>query len=323
MGLALPGVLGTGYGSLQEMMTAKVGQVPLWVLLALPFAKILATSLSIGTGGSGGIFGPGMVIGGTLGAALWRLGNGVVPGMPSSPAPFAIVAMMALFGSIAHARLAVMLMVAEMTGNLSLLAPAMIAIGAAALVVGNTTIYRSQLRSRADSPAHKLDVAFPLLQLLTVKESMVKPLLRIAPSSSVAEASALLVRAGLEAAPIINGDNRLVGIISSDAIGKVPRRRLAAVKVEEAMQRVPLTLQQEDTLAQALEAMAEARVNWATVVRGIGLEVVGILGMTQVVEAYRGGQRQSLNALRNTASIVERVGWPKEGLAPRQTTPPS
>lgn len=76
--------------------------------------------------GSGGIFGPGMVIGGILGALIWRVSHHLLPGLPNTPAPFVIVGMMALFGGIAHAPLAVMLMVAEMTGNLSMLAPAMI-----------------------------------------------------------------------------------------------------------------------------------------------------------------------------------------------------
>ena len=97
--------------------------IPLWVILILPFAKIVTTGFSIGSGGSGGIFGPGMVIGGMLGAAVWRLSYHVLPGLPDTAAPFVIVGMMALFGSIAHAPLAVMLMVAEMTGNLSMLAP--------------------------------------------------------------------------------------------------------------------------------------------------------------------------------------------------------
>src|SRR5574341_1595466 len=113
--------------------------LPLWVVLLLPFAKILATSLSIGSGGSGGIFGPGMVIGGMLGAAFWRLGSGVLPMMPAQPAPFVIIGMMALFGGIAHAPLAVMLMVAEMTGNLSLLAPAMVAVAVSTALVGDNT----------------------------------------------------------------------------------------------------------------------------------------------------------------------------------------
>src|SRR4051795_8320992 len=126
--------------------------LPLWLVLALPFAKILATSLSIGSGGSGGVFGPGMVIGGLLGASIWRLLEPIAPSVPLDPAPFVIVGMMALFGGVAHAPLAVMLMVAEMTGNLSLLAPAMIAVGISSIIVGKDTIYTSQVDTRADSP---------------------------------------------------------------------------------------------------------------------------------------------------------------------------
>src|SRR6478609_8327493 len=117
MALVLPEVLGSGYGWIQQSMArGDLTAIPLWVVLLLPFAKILATSLTVGSGGSGGIFGPGMVIGGMLGASFWRLGHDVLPNMPGSAAPFVIVGMMALFGSIAHAPFAVMLMVAEMTG---------------------------------------------------------------------------------------------------------------------------------------------------------------------------------------------------------------
>src|SRR5665648_1292269 len=63
--------------------------------------------------------------------------------------------MMACFGSIGHIPIATMLMVAEMTGNLSLLAPAMVAVGIATLIVGDRHIYASQLRSREDAPAHR------------------------------------------------------------------------------------------------------------------------------------------------------------------------
>ena len=137
MGLAIPAVLGTGYGWVQEAMSSQLLGIPLWIVLALPFAKILATSLSIGSGGSGGIFGPGMMIGAFLGASVWRLLAPIAPGVPLSPAPFVVVGMMASFGAIAHAPIAVMLMVAEMTGSLELLAPAMLAVGIAVLVVGD------------------------------------------------------------------------------------------------------------------------------------------------------------------------------------------
>jgi CIC family chloride channel protein len=175
LGLAVPGVLHMGYGWVQLGMGPSLLSLPIWLVLLLPVAKIVATSLSIGSGGSGGIFGPGMVIGGMLGASFWRLGHGVLPGMPASPAPFVIIGMMALFGGIAHAPLAVMLMVAEMTGNLSLLAPAMVAVSVATALVGNTTIYRSQLPDRARSPAHRVRFGFPLLSSLLVRDAMRPP----------------------------------------------------------------------------------------------------------------------------------------------------
>ena len=76
IGLAIPGVLGTGYGELQAQLSLhQLVTMPFWVVLLLPFAKLLATGLSIGSGGSGGIFGPGMVIGGATGALLWRVGH--------------------------------------------------------------------------------------------------------------------------------------------------------------------------------------------------------------------------------------------------------
>jgi CIC family chloride channel protein len=172
IGLKIHGALHTGYGWVQISMTDELLTLPLWLVLVLPFAKILATSLSIGSGGSGGIFGPGMVIGGMLGAAFWRLTEGVFPQMPSNPAPFVIIGMMAMFGGIAHAPLAVMLMVAEMTGNLSLLAPAMVAVALSTALVGDHTIYKSQLPSRADAPAHRLRLSFPLLGSLFVRDAM-------------------------------------------------------------------------------------------------------------------------------------------------------
>ncbi|WP_431975715.1 chloride channel protein [Micromonospora haikouensis] len=152
IGLAVPGVLGTGYGTAQRAFDAEAMlSTSVWVLLAIPLVKIVSTSLSVGSGGSGGIFGPGLVIGATAGAAVWRLLEplGLAPG---SPAPYVIIGMAACLGSIAHAPLALVVMAAETTGNLSLLFPAMLATGIACLVVGDRTLYRSQLRDRSEDP---------------------------------------------------------------------------------------------------------------------------------------------------------------------------
>ena len=172
IGLVVAGAIHTGYGWVQIAMSPALRTLPLWLVLVLPFAKILATSLSIGSGGSGGIFGPGMVIGAFVGAAFWRVGHGFLPALPKSPAPFVIVGMIALFGGIAHAPLAMMLMVGEMTGNLTLLAPAMIAVALSTALVGDATIYRSQLPDRGSAPAHRVRLSFPLLSSLRVRDAM-------------------------------------------------------------------------------------------------------------------------------------------------------
>jgi hypothetical protein len=167
IGLAVPESLATGYGWLQRGMRDGLPDVALWVILLLPFVKIATTSLSVGSGGSGGIFGPGMVIGGFVGLGVWRILHDLAPGMPDLPAPFMVVGMIACFGSVAHAPLGLMLMVAEMTGSLALLPPAMIAVGVAAVVVRDDSIYESQLRSRADAPGHRARFGLRLLTGVT------------------------------------------------------------------------------------------------------------------------------------------------------------
>lgn len=130
----------------------------MWIVIVLPIAKILATSLSIGTGGSGGLFGPGIVIGAFVGAAIWRLGELTeLPGVPHEPGIFVVVAMMACFGSVSRAPLAVMIMVAEMTGSFSVVPGAIIAVGIAALLLSRTniTIYETQRLNRQTAEAER------------------------------------------------------------------------------------------------------------------------------------------------------------------------
>jgi CIC family chloride channel protein len=176
VGLAMPQVLGASFGWIQISMGLGLLTLPLGMLLLLPFAKILTTCLSIGSGGSGGIFGPGIVIGGITGALLWRLGYHLLPGLPAQPAPFVIVGMMALFGAIAHAPIAMMLMVAEMTGNLAMLAPAMIAVSLSSLLVGKQSIFINQPEKRTGSSARQLHSTF--LRHLTVAVRLVTAVVR-------------------------------------------------------------------------------------------------------------------------------------------------
>ena len=152
--IEVPQVLGTGYGWIQHALGPTLSSMPLWIVLLLPLARILATGLSIGSGGSGGIFGPGMVIGAFVGAAVWRLFEPAFGWMGEDPTPYVIVGMMCCFGSIARAPLAIMVMVAEMTGSVGSIEPGIVAVGLAWLIVsrGEETMYRSQLIGRASHP---------------------------------------------------------------------------------------------------------------------------------------------------------------------------
>ncbi|HEU5228168.1 MAG TPA: chloride channel protein [Ktedonobacteraceae bacterium] len=291
IGLVLPQALGMGYGWVQIGMGSGLLSLPLWVILLLPFAKILTTGLSIGSGGSGGIFGPGMVIGGMVGASVWRLCYHVLPGVPDTPAPFVIVGMMALFGGIAHAPLAVMLMVAEMTGNLSLLAPAMIAVGISAIVIGNATIYTSQVDSRADSPAHRLQLSFPLLSTLSVHHAMTTPPLHFSRGQTVMEAEKQLAERVIGGASVLSEQGNLLGVLTIADIERVPPEQRGQRRVEEAMNSDVLVVQPDDTLDVALEQLTSHRIGWMPVVEvepaTRNRHLVGRISAQEIVRAYR------------------------------------
>ncbi len=291
IGLVLPQALGMGYGWVQVGMGSGLLALPLWVIILLPFAKIVTTGLSIGSGGSGGIFGPGMVIGGMVGALVWRLCYHVVPGLPATPAPFVIVGMMALFGGIAHAPLAVMLMVAEMTGNLSMLAPAMIAVGISTILVGSTTMYTSQVNTRADSPAHRLQLSFPLLSTLSVRQAMTSVILQLSPGQLLAEAEKLLAEHIESGAPVVDPQGNLLGILTQSDIQRIPPQERAQRTVNDALFRDVLVMYPDETLDEALEALSTRRVSWAPVVDAEALSgdraVIGILSVASIVRVYR------------------------------------
>lgn len=315
IGLALPQTLGMGYGWVQTVMGQGILNIPIWIIVLLPIAKIVATGLTVGSGGSGGIFGPGMVIGAMVGATIWRLSYHVLPGIPNSPAPFVIVGMMALFGGIAHAPLAVMLMVAEMTGNLSMLAPAMIAVGIASIIVGKDTIYTSQVDTRADSPAHRLQMSFPLLSTLYVYQAM-KPLpFSFSPRQTIAEAEHLLTERLESGGPVLDERGNLLGVLTHTDIEHVPPEARDKRLIQDVMTRDVLVLHSDETLDDALEQLTSHRVSWSPVINvetpSGGRHVEGILTAADVTRVYREALAKSSRRMRGmvagTVMIEEKI----------------
>jgi CIC family chloride channel protein len=164
LALALPQVLSGGYGGIQAAIDGQVGTA---TLLFLVFGEIVAMSLTVSAGGSGGVFAPGMFIGAMLGGFL-----AAVTRLP--PAPFVVVGMAAVFGGAARVPMAALMMVSEMTGGYDLLVPAALAVMLSYLIqvrlsrgVRYRSLYEAQVPRRTDSPAHHtehLEIALRILE---------------------------------------------------------------------------------------------------------------------------------------------------------------
>ena len=153
----LPQVLGGGYGWMQLAID---GRLPLLLMLGLALAKIPALALTVGSGGSGGVFAPTLYVGTMLGGAL-ALGLHGLAGPDVTSQAFAVVAMAAVFGAAARVPLATLVMVVEMTGGYYLVVPTMLAVVLAVMIQQAITrrwryssLYEAQVGSPAESPVH-------------------------------------------------------------------------------------------------------------------------------------------------------------------------
>ncbi len=156
-----PYIMGMGYGWLQLSI---FDRLPLLIIILFPLLKIIATSLSVGSRGSGGIFAPTLVIGGMFGAILGKIFSFLFPQMQNIIAPFVVLGMAGL------------IMVLEMTGGYSLLAPALIVIVFSYVTSGKHSLYEKQVDNKVGSPAHIDDFAIDILEKLKVKDAMVHAL---------------------------------------------------------------------------------------------------------------------------------------------------
>ena len=262
--LAFPQVLSMGYGWVQLAIDGNTAELAVRTMVVLLALKIVATSLTIGSGGSGGVFAPGLYIGAMLGGSMWGILHGHVGWMPATQAPFVIVGMMALFGGIAKAPIAVMLMVAEMTGEFSMIVPAMIATSIAYLVTGRVRIYENQVPTRADSPAHRGEYVIPLVEAITVAQAMRRDAVVASPSESVSDVEKRMVEQGLRGLPVLE-DGRLVGIFTVTDV--LAARQQGKSTVEQAMSTDLVVAYPGDSLHTALQRMTRANASRLPVVQ--------------------------------------------------------
>jgi len=295
LAVEIPGVLGAGDGWTQRALGIGVLALPLWFVLLLPLAKILATALTVGSGGSGGLFSPGMLIGAFTGAAAWRLLRHLAPGLAHDPAPFVIVGMMCCLGAAARVPLSLTVMVAEMTSSVGVVAPALLAVGIATLLVRqlDLTLLDAQLGSRDDLPARRLSTALPLLETLRVDDCFQPPRLVLPGTSLAAPAAQALSEQHLPGAPVVDEQGRFVGVLDAAQLDQAEPQ----TPVGRLCDRQAVTTAPETKAALAAASLVSAGRNWLPVLDR-QRRVLGILTAADLVRASR---QVVLQSLRRTA----------------------
>ena len=287
IGWVEPDILGTGQDVVRHFVSAlDAGDVVWWSALALVGYKVVATSLTLGAGGFGGVFMPSLFIGAALGAGLATL---LAPAWGFSqlrPGTFAIVGMAATFSAVARAPLTSILIVFEITGDYNLVLPLMLAASLATFVgdrVHRDSVYAMALARRGIRlrPRGEMD----LLDTVRVSE-VAAPAGQVAdPGMTTAQVQGLLDRHRHRSLPVVD-NGRLVGVITVSDITRTggPSDQVTAADV---MTPRPVTVTPDSPVSEALERMAGLGVGSLPVVAADdSRRLVGLFRREEAVAAY-------------------------------------
>ncbi len=167
LGVFFPEVLTGGYGYLEE---AILGNITLGLMFAIVLGKTLATSLTIGSGMSGGMFAPALFVGGMSGGLVGQLAHKYYPEIARDPGAYVLVGMAAFFAGVAKAPIGPLVMVTELTKGYGLLAPLMLASALCLVLTRKVSLYEHQVDNKFDSPAHVVDATINILEDLKVED---------------------------------------------------------------------------------------------------------------------------------------------------------
>lgn len=212
-------VLGSGYGTLQKALDASES-LAISLLVTIALVKIVTTSLTISSGGSGGVFGPSMVIGGCVGAAVGKVFHWWVPALVTQPKAFVIVGMAGFFAGCARAPFSTIIMVSEMTGDYRLLLPTLWVSTLCFLLGSRWTLYEKQVKTRLDSPAHRGDFIIDVLAGMQVADVYKKN----ANIKTIHEGTSLdtivheLPKTFQRYFPVVTDKDEIIGIFSADDV---------------------------------------------------------------------------------------------------------
>jgi len=278
----VPQALEMGYGYVQLAIDEKL---TLNLILLILFAKILTTSFTVGSGGSGGVFAPSVVIGSMVGGAVGYLMKLLFPTLIMNPGIYVIVGMGAFIAAVAKTPIASITMVVEMSGSYMALPAIMIASAVSYLLSGDTTIYREQVDTRADSPAHRRELTRHILEGLKVKDAMtpVEKVITVSPKNTVQDVLYLIQKTGHLGYPVVE-NGKIIGIITLSDINSIPEEDRTKLKVEEVMSKKPIVISPDDNLEDALKLLIKNDIGRLPVVENGKL--VGIITRSDIMRAH-------------------------------------
>ncbi|MEM1026004.1 MAG: chloride channel protein [Myxococcota bacterium] len=305
--LLAPETIGSGYGFIQQAFSAELS---LGLLLMLTAGKMVTTSFTVGSGQSGGVFGPAVVIGGGIGGLVALASQAVMPGISPAPGAFIMVGMAGFFSGAANTPLSSIIMVSEMTGNYRLLVPAMWVCVISFLLVRRSTLYPGQAARRSASPVHLGEMMQEVLEGLSVSDAMrlaEDPLVVVHAGTPLRELAERFSTTHHACFPVVDPNGRMVGVVDDDAL----RVALCTegigdfVVAHDLVEKAPV-LYADETLNVAIHKMVTSAHDELVVVERTDSErPVGALSRRDVIAAY---DHQIHAVLDDTASTLRAFG---------------
>ena len=285
--LRWPQVFGVGYGAINIALD---GAMPVFLFLSLALIKILATSISLGSGGSGGVFAPSLFVGAMTGGFFGVCVNSLLPGITAGPGAYALVAMGALVAGTTQAPITAILIIFELTNDYRIILPLMAAclistIVASVLQTGS--IYTIKLLRRGVDIRSGMEQN--ILRALKVKDLMNTKSAMIPETASLPQILAAFKQQDASYLHVVDQQGELAGILSFRDIRKLLDRKESQEEIiaRDIATSVVDTVIPADNIQTALHIMSVKGVSQLPVVdAGNPKKLLGILRQKDVVAAY-------------------------------------
>lgn len=289
-------VMAYGYGIIQEFLLAKSDPdlgiySTVLLLIAVAIGKIVTTSFTISSGGSAGVFGPSLVIGGCIGSAIGLLFHHWAPGIVKDPAAFTFVGMAAFFAAAANTPFSTILMVSEITGNYNLLAPTLFTCIIAYVISDDEPLYRSQLLNRMESKAYRGEFVDSMISGVTVRRFL-KPADKVATlklNQPVVGAIADFENSVVEIFPVVDDNGSYVGLVTVDDLRRTSHGDETPVVITKDRLRVGVEpLRPKYPIDRALELFAKSDLSTLPIVdeRDGSDKVIGLARWADMQSEY-------------------------------------